>query len=124
MAPNLLSLRCIRKREVDHKAQSPQKRKVDIGLEVRGEDRKARILFHPLQKVTHFDVCVAIVAVFHFAALAKKRVGFVKEQYHAGTLGLIEDLAQILLGLTDILAYNRAESDAIEIHVQCAGDHL
>ena len=64
------------------------------------------------------------MAVLHLTAFPEQRVSLVEEQKHSALLRGIEDLAQILLGLADILADDRREIDAIHIQAQLMSNHL
>ncbi len=61
------------------------------------------------------------MAVFHLTALAKERIGFVKEQDHAARLRGVKDAPQILFGFADIFADHTAQVDPIEIEAQLIG---
>ena len=89
-------------------------------LRLRGEDRQAAVRLHPLQQVVDLDVGVAVVAVLDLAALAEQRVGLVEEQDRAAVLGRVEDAAQVLLGLADVLAHHAGEVDPVEVEPQLA----
>ena len=91
---------------------------VERALHVGREDRQAAIGLHALQQVVDLDVGVAVVAVLHLAALAEQRVGLVEEQDRAAVLGRVEQAAQILLGLADVLADDRRQVDAVEVEPQ------
>ena len=121
-----ISARCARfgKRELDDKAKAAQKCLVERGLAVGGQDGEAAIGLHALQQVADLDVRVAVVAVFDLGALAEERVGFVEEQDGGALFGGVEDAAQILLGLADVLADDLAEVDAEEIEAQLVREHL
>src|SRR5271165_777699 len=62
--------------------------------------------------------------ILHLAALAKQGIGFVEEQDRATALGSVEDAAQVLLGLADVLAHYRAQVDAVKIEPQGGRQHL
>ena len=114
-APDFRALHLVGKGKLHDKAQPPQERRVERFLHVRRENRETAIGLHPLQQVADFDICVAIVAVFHLAPFAEKRVGFVEEQHRAAFLGRVEHSPQILFGLADVLAHHGAEIDAEKI---------
>ena len=117
-APDLRPLRLIRKRKLHHEPQPAQERWIERLLHVRGQDGQAAIRFHPLEQIADLDVCVAVVAVFHFAALPEKRIGFVEEQDRAAFLRCIEHAPKILFRLSDVFAHNRAEIDAEQIELE------
>ena len=71
---------------------------------VGGQDGQAAVRLHALQQIADLDVGVAVVAVLDLAALAEQRIGLVEQQDRAAVLGGVEDAAQILLRLADVLA--------------------
>jgi hypothetical protein len=50
----------------------------DVATQVDGQDDDAVVLLHFLQEVGDFNVCVAVVGVVDFGALAKEGVNFVE----------------------------------------------
>ena len=76
------------------------------------------------KQVAHLDIGVAVVAVLDLAALAEERIGLVEEEHGAARLGRVEDGAQILLGLADVLRHDAREVDAVEIEREIVGDRL
>ena len=103
------ALRGIGKRKLHDEAQAAQERRVEGAFHIGREDRQAAVGFHALQQVADFDVGVAVVAVFDFAALAEQRVGFVEEQDRAAFFGGVEHPAQILFGFADVFADHLAQ---------------
>jgi hypothetical protein len=77
-----------------------------------------------LQQVRHLDVGVAVARVFHLGALPEQRVGLVEEQHQVPGAGGIEDLFEVLLGLTDVLAHDRREVELEHIETEFAGHDL
>ena len=119
-APDLGPLGGVRERELDDEAQPAQEGRVERVLEVGGQDRQAPVGLHALEQVADLDVGVAVVAVLDLAALAEQGVGLVEEEDGAALLGGVEDAAQVLLGLADVLADHRGEVDAVEVEPQLA----
>ena len=122
LLPDRLALRRTGEREFTMKRSRRMKAGVERALHVGGEDRQAAIGLHALQQVVDLDVGVAVVAVLDLAALAEQRVGLVEEQDRAAVLGGVEQAAQVLLGLADVLADHRRQIDAVEIEPQLVGD--
>ena len=60
------------------------------------------------------------MAVLDLAALAKERVGLVKEQDGAARLGGVKDTPQVLFRLADVFADHGAQVDAVQIQPQLA----
>ena len=104
-----------------HKAQAAAERVVQPGLQVGGQHGQALKRLQALQQVTHFDVGVAVVAVAPLAALAKQGVGLVKEQHRPAVFSRVEQLAQVLLRLANVLADHRRQVDAIQVQPQLVG---
>jgi hypothetical protein len=63
----------------------------------------------------HLDVRVAVVAVADLGARPEQSVRLVKEEDRAVSLGGVEDPAQILLGLADVLAHDARDVDPVEV---------
>src|SRR5262249_13073334 len=57
-------------------------------------------------------------------ALAEEGVGLVEEQDGAALLGAVEDVAEILLRLADVLADDAGQVDAIEVELQMVGEDV
>jgi hypothetical protein len=72
--------------------EPPQDRFVQSASAVRGEDGKASGILDSLQKIIEFDVGVAVMAILHLGAFAKKPVCFVEQEDRATPLRRIEDL--------------------------------
>src|SRR5260221_704749 len=107
MPPDFGPLRSVWEREMDDEADAPQEGCVQCTLEIRGQDCQAAIGFHALQEVADFDVGVAVVAILDLAAFAEKRVSLVEQEDGPTLFSRIEDAAQVLLGLADVLAHDR-----------------
>src|SRR3569623_1825844 len=86
-APDLATLRGIGKREQHDEADAAQKGRVEQRFLIGGEDGKPAIALYALQEKGELDVCVAVVAVLDFAALAEQRFGLVEQQHRAAGLG-------------------------------------
>ena len=87
-------------------------------LQVGRQDGQAAIGLHPLQQVADLDVGVAVVAVLDLAPLAEEGVGLVEEEDRAAVLGRVEDPAQVLLGLADVLADHAGQVDPVQVQAQ------
>src|SRR5277367_6959355 len=105
-------------------ADAPQESGVKRLFHVGGQHREPAILLHTLQKIGDLDVGVAIVAVLDFGALAEERVGLIEEEKRSAVFSRIEDTAQALFGLADVLADDLAEVDAVEIELQFIRKYL
>ena len=55
---------------------------VDVGAIGDGEDREAAIFPGSPQHILDFNAGMAVVAVFHISAFAKKSIRFVEKQNH------------------------------------------
>ena len=89
--------------EVDHEPQATHERGVDIALAVGGEHGDAVELLHPLEQVVDLDVGEAVVGVIDLHPPPEQSVRLVEEQHHRCSLAGVEHLAQMLLGLADVL---------------------
>src|SRR6266545_942323 len=123
-APDLLPLRRFGERELDDEAEAAQERRVERVLEVRGEDREPAVGLHALEQIADLDVGVAVVAVLDLGTFAEQGVGLVEEEDGPAFLGGVEHLAQVLLGLADVLADHGREVDAEEVEPELAGEDL
>ena len=117
-APDFRALRLIGKWKLHDETQPAQERRIERVLHVGRQDGQPAIRLHPLEQIADLDVGVTVVAVFHFAALAEKRVGFVEKQNRAAFLGGVEHAPQILFRLADVFAHHRAEIDPEKIEPQ------
>src|SRR5437870_4799051 len=113
--PDLGPLKHVRERELNDEADASQKSRIQRPLEVGRQDGQPAVGLHALQQIADLDVRVAIVAIFHFAALAEEGIGLVKQQNHATLFSGVEDSAQVLLGLTDVLADGGRQIDSIQV---------
>jgi len=69
--PDTFSIFVGGKRKVDDEAHPANECFVEILLHVRGQYDDAAVLLHPLQQIGRFNVCVAVVRVFHFRAFSE-----------------------------------------------------
>jgi len=83
---------------------------VDPGTIAAGEDCEAGIFLASLQEIIDFNIGIAVVAIFHLSAFAKKSTCLIKKQDRTTILRRIEDAAEILLGLS-----NSFRDDGIQI---------
>src|SRR5262249_49800664 len=67
---------------------------------------------------------VAVMRVPDLAALAEEGVGLVEEQHRTAGVGGVEDAAEVLLRLADVLAHDLTEVDSVEVEAQLGGEHL
>jgi hypothetical protein len=77
-----------------------------------------------LQQVVRLDGCEAIAGGRDLGAVREERVGFVEEQHRAGSHGVVEHAIEVLPGLADVLADDRAEVDAHERPIQLFRNRL
>src|SRR5204863_7707201 len=123
-APDLRALMRVGERKLDGEAEASQKGWIEGLPLVRREDREAAVGLHPLQEVADLDVRVAVVAVLHLAAPAEERIGLVEEQDRAALVGGVEEPAEVLLRLADVLADDGAEVDPVEVEPQLPREDL
>lgn len=107
-------LRGLGQGELDDKAQATNEGGIQIAPQIRREDGQAVVLLDALQEIGDVGVGVPVVAITHPAAIAEERIRLVEEQDGAAGLDRIEDPAQVLLGLADILRDDGAQVDAVE----------
>ena len=105
LAAQFLSLR-----NGDYKMKPSQQPFVDPGTIAAGEDCEAGIFLASLQEIIDFNIGIAVVAIFHLSAFAKKSTRLIKKQDRTTILRRIEDAAEILLGLS-----NSFRDDGIQI---------
>src|SRR5262249_5224013 len=65
-----------------------------------------------------------VVAVLHFAAFAEESVCLIEEQDGASVFSRVEQPAQVLLRLADVLIDDRRQIDSIEPKLQLIGKDL
>src|SRR5262249_16816067 len=110
--------------KIDYEPNPAQEGAVNLVLAVRCQDRDAVELFHALQQIVDLYIGEAVMGILDFHSLAEKRVSLVEEQQNIGALAGVEYLAEILLGLTDVLAHYPSEVHAVDLHSQRARDDL
>src|SRR5712672_3008968 len=120
-APDLGTLLDFRKRKINHKPYAPKECLIERALAIGGENGQPAIGFHSLQQVADFNVCVTVMTVFDFTALAEQRIGFVEQQNRGAFFGGVKDAAQVLFRLANIFVDDLAEVDAIKIEPQFSG---
>src|SRR5262245_20136776 len=113
--PNGQPLLPLGKREVYCELEPTEKGLVHVPTQVGGKDEHPIVCFEALEKVVDFNVRVPVVGILYLRALAEKGIGLVKEEDRVARPGLIEDPAQILFRLTDVLAHHRCQVDRKEL---------
>jgi hypothetical protein len=83
---------------------------VDPGAIAGGEDCEAGVFLASPQEIIGFNVGIAVVAIFHVSAFAKKSIRLIKKQDRMTIPRGIENTAEILLGLA-----NMFRDDGIQI---------
>jgi hypothetical protein len=73
------------------------------------------VLLDPLQQVADLEVGVPVVGVLDLGALAEERVRFVEEQHHIGAVRSVEEAAQVLFGLANVLADDPGKVDFVQV---------
>ena len=104
--------------EVDHRVEPPGEGLVQVGAQVRGQDRDAIEQLHPLEQVRHLDVGVSVVGVLDVGTLAEHRIGLVEQQHAVDPVGLREDAVEVLLRLAHVLVDDRRQVDDIEVEAR------
>src|SRR5688500_6144559 len=64
------------------------------------------------------------MAILDLGPLAEQRVGLVEQENGSISLGSLEDSLQILLGFTDVFAYDLRQVDAEKVELQVVREHL
>src|SRR6476661_3128382 len=120
-SPDFSPLFNFRKREINHEPYATQKGLVQSALAIRGEYGQPAIGLHALQQIADFDIGIAIMTVFDFAAFPKECVGFIEQEHRSAFLGGIKDTAKILFRLANVFVNDLAQVNPIEIKTQLAG---
>ena len=109
-------------RKIDHHLKAPRECRIEIATEIRRQNARPLMRLDAREQVTHFEVRVAIARFAHLSPLAEQRIRFVELQHHRAAVRRIEQMVEILLGLTDVLRYEPSEIDAIERPSEIGGD--
>ena len=78
----------------------------------------AVVTLHALEKVVRLRVGKAVVGLVNIGAFAEERIGLIEEQQNFILLGAGKQLAEILLGLSDVLGSDGREIDAKQGNAQ------
>ena len=97
---------------------------VDPGAIVDCDDCEAGILLAFPQEVIDLNVGIAVVAVFHVSASAKESIRFIKKQDRATTFRRVENTAEILFCLADVLRDYGIQIDPAQVFSQAARQSL
>jgi len=100
-------------RNRDYEMKPSQQPFVDPGAIAGGEDCEAGIFLTSPQEIIDFNVGIAVVAIFHVSAFAKKSTRFIKKQDRMTILRRIESTAEILLGLANIFRDDSIQIDPV-----------
>src|SRR5207253_11322607 len=97
---------------------------VDPGTIAAGEDCEAGIFLASLQEIIDFNIGIAVVAIFHLSAFAKKSTRLIKKQDRTTILRRIEDAAEILLGLSNSFRDDGIQIDPVQVFPERMGQSL
>ncbi len=111
--------------KVTAELDAPDERPVERAIEVRGQDADAREPLDLLEQEVDLHVGVAVGRGLRLGRTRRKqRVGLVEEQHRVADARLLEDRADVLLGLADPLRDDLRDVDPVERAVELAGDDL
>ena len=111
-------------RKVDKRVQPSCKRLVEVGPQVGGQDGDAIEELHSLKQIGDFDVRITIVRIADLRALAKKRIGLVKQDHTVDALRLGEDAIEVLLGFPNVFVDDGGQVHGVQVKAKLAGQHL
>src|SRR4029453_17973804 len=97
----------------DYKMKPSQQPFVDPGAIAGGEDCEAGVFLASPQEIIGFNVGIAVVAIFHVNAFAKKSIRLIKKKDRMTILRRIENTAEILLGLANIFRDDGIQIDPV-----------
>jgi hypothetical protein len=100
-------------RNGDYEVKPSQQPFVDPGAIGGGENCEAGIFLASPQEIIDFNVAIAVVAIFHVSAFAKKSIRLIKKQHGMNILRRIENTAEILLGLANVFLDNGVQVDPV-----------
>ena len=100
-------------RNGDYEMKSSQQPFVDPGAIAGGEDCEAGIFLASPQEIIDFNVGIAVVAIFHVSAFAKKSIRLIKKQDRMTILRRIENTAEILLRRANIFRDDGTQIDPV-----------
>ena len=93
---------------------------VDVCAIGDGEDRETAIFPGPPQHILDFNPGMAVVAVFHISAFAKKSIRFVEKQNHPILFRQIKDTAEILFCLANVIGDYAIQIDPVQVFFKVA----
>jgi len=96
----------------DYEMKPSQQSFVDPGAIAGGEDCEAGIFLAAQQEIIDFNG-IAVVAIFHVSAFAKKSIRLIKKKDRMTILRRIENTAEILLGLANVFLDNGVQVDPV-----------
>ena len=111
-------------REVDDEAQAVQEGLIQVLLQFRGQNGVASVDFHSVQQVGHLHIRETLVRVDLLDPLSEQRVGLIEKQDGAGPLGCIENAAQALHRLADVLGVCLRDIDLKTLDVEIGSHNL
>ena len=100
-------------RNGDYEMKSSQQPFVDPGAIAGGEDCEAGIFLASPQEIIDFNVGIAVVAIFHVSAFAKKSIRLIKKKDRMTILRRIENTAEILLRRANIFRDDGTQIDPV-----------
>jgi len=100
-------------RNGDYEMKPCQQPLVDSGAIAGGEDCEAGIFLTSPQEIIDFNVGIAVVAIFHVSAFAKKSIRLIEKQDRTTILRRFENTAEIFLGLTNVFGDYRIQIDPV-----------
>src|SRR5207247_9308553 len=89
--------------KVDQRIEAAGESLIQVGPQIRGEDRDPLEELHSLEKVSDLDIGIAVVGIAYLGALAKQCVGFIKEDYAVDSLGRSEEHTSELQSRVDLV---------------------
>ena len=112
----------IRAGELDDDTEPAREGHVEVVAHVRRQHARAVMALDPRQEVRHLEVRVSVAGVPDLATAPEQAVSLVELKDDRPTMGGVEQLVQVLLGLPDVLADEPSEVGAVQRPVQLGGE--
>jgi hypothetical protein len=113
--PQMQAIPWMRKKKLNHLAQTTRKGPVNVSPTVGGEDYSSWMLLCPLQQIIYLGIRISIVGISCLRTFAEKSICLIEKEYDIVGIVNGHDAARILLSFTDILVDYALEVNSIEV---------
>src|SRR5215467_3790504 len=104
LLPDPVAVCLVRKWEFNRKVHAAKEPVIDVAPQIGRQHHQPIEFFHTLQQVIDLDIGIAIMSILYLRAFAEKSVSFIEEQDCVAVFSLLENPAQVLFRLPNVLA--------------------